>query len=406
MAADIQRRSRQLCPPETPAIIANAGNGPIEHLARRRLMAESRDMLDRDALRNRGFTLTFPNATQKSSIKFVVQIANAGAAKADGYVVLNGAFTTKNQTTDGKKKWSLRQVLTKHAPEQLAKVKFGIHPQGDKLDPDSLVLPSPSLLELEIPTNAFPIQGKGNVTFTAACRLDRSTQGVALIRVLDHRPAAGDSPESARPLIEPGHPVARQFEASAEAFCRLFPNRFYYVDATRGLSAGFHLIEGFFRDDRPLYRHVLSDQEKRQLDRLWDELYFVTGIWEKMLRGFVFFERSERNFLKHPDFDSFKEEDPQLVKDDVLARFQQVYLKRSESRRPARSWRSIPLPCSSRTSARACADTPTRLNARRRLPSGFAVVRRGGVPAAAERPRETEAGKVLQRGLPRQGPRR
>ena len=99
---------------------------------------------------------------------------------------------------------------------------------------------------------------------------------------------------------------------------------------TRGLSAGFHLIEGFFRDDQPLCRSVLSDAEKRELDRLWDELYFVTGIWEKLLRGFVFFERSERNFLKHPDFDAFKEEDPELVKDESLARFKAVYLKRCQ----------------------------------------------------------------------------
>jgi Protein of unknown function (DUF1592)/Protein of unknown function (DUF1588)/Protein of unknown function (DUF1585)/Protein of unknown function (DUF1595) len=43
----------------------------------------------------------------------------------------------------------------------------------------------------------------------------------------------------------------------------------------------------------------------------------------------VFFERSERNFLKHPDFDAFKEEDPDLVKDETLARFQEVYLRRA-----------------------------------------------------------------------------
>src|SRR5262249_19642776 len=108
-----------------------------------------------------------------------------------------------------------------------------------------------------------------------------------------------------------------------------FPSRFVHVDDTRGLSAGFHLIEGFFRDDQPLCRSVLSDPEKRELDRLWGELYFVTGIWEKMLRGFVFFERSERNFLKHRDFDVFKEEDPELVKDDTLARFKEVYLRRA-----------------------------------------------------------------------------
>ncbi len=58
-----------------------------------------------------------------------------------------------------------------------------------------------------------------------------------------------------------------------------------------------------------------------RLNRLWDDLYFGTGLMEKMLRGFVFFERSERNFLKHPDFDPFKEEDPDLVKDETLARF-------------------------------------------------------------------------------------
>src|SRR5262249_10207821 len=131
------------------------------------------------------------------------------------------------------------------------------------------------------------------------------------------------------PMVSPTHSKYAQVEASAKAYCRLFPNRFYHVDSTRGLSAGFHLIEGFFRDDKPLYRSVLSDAEKRELDHLWTELYFVTGIWEKGLRGFVFFERSERNFLKHTDFDSFKEEDPELVKDETLVRFKEVYLKRS-----------------------------------------------------------------------------
>ena len=109
----------------------------------------------------------------------------------------------------------------------------------------------------------------------------------------------------------------------------MFPNRFVYVDDTRGLSAGFHLIEGVFRDDVPLCKLVLSDDQNRELNRLWEELYFGTGMMEKMLRGFVFFERSERNFLKHADFDSFKEEDPELVKDETLARFEQVYLNRS-----------------------------------------------------------------------------
>jgi hypothetical protein len=51
LPVDIQRLSRQLCPAETPAIVPNAGNGLIEHLARRHRMAPSRDTLEHSALR-------------------------------------------------------------------------------------------------------------------------------------------------------------------------------------------------------------------------------------------------------------------------------------------------------------------------------------------------------------------
>ncbi|HEY1189705.1 MAG TPA: DUF1592 domain-containing protein [Gemmata sp.] len=189
LAADAQKLGKELAPTEAPAIVANAGNGPVDHLARRRKTAAARDTFD---------------------------------------------------------------------PTKLAK------------------------LSVKVPN-----------------------------------------------LPEAGEPVGASVAASGNAFCRLFPNRFVFVDGTRGLSAGFHLIEGFFRDDTPLCRSVLTDAENADLDRLWRELYFATNIWEKMLRGFVFFERSERNFLKHKDFDGFKEEDPDLVKDETLARFQEAYLRRS-----------------------------------------------------------------------------
>lgn len=58
-------------------------------------------------------------------------------------------------------------------------------------------------------------------------------------------------------------------------------------------------------------------------------LYVVTDIWHKMLRVFIFFERSERNFRKRPDFDSIHEEDPELLKDEALARFKEINLRRS-----------------------------------------------------------------------------
>lgn len=329
LAGEVRRLSTQVCTKETQAIVGDAGNGPVEHLARRRRTADSRDTFDTSAVGPQRLTREFRNVTEKPTIKLVVHVANAGDTKADGYVILNGTFTTNESTVDAKKKWSLRALLAEHAKDAFEMLKFGTHPAGDRVEADAFVLKAPGMVEIEIPSKAFPFKAKGNLTFTAESRLDRSTTGLARVRVLDRPPTADEVPELALPLIDPKHPVAREIETGGATFCKLFPNRFVYVDSTRGLSAGFHLIEGFFRDDRPLYNSVLNDAERKELDRLWDELYFVTGIWEKMLRGFVFFERSERNFLKHKDFDGFREEDPELVKDEKLAEFQDVYLRRS-----------------------------------------------------------------------------
>jgi hypothetical protein len=113
-----------------------------------------------------------------------------------------------------------------------------------------------------------------------------------------------------------------------EQFCSVFPDRFCYVDPGRGLSAGFHLVEGFFRDDLPLQRLVLTEEERGQLDQLWRELDFVTQRTETLLRGFVWFERSEREVLHDERFAFLRAEDPQLTSPELLERFEKLYLDR------------------------------------------------------------------------------
>ena len=44
----------------------------------------------------------------------------------------------------------------------------------------------------------------------------------------------------------------------------------------RLLSAGFHLMTGYFRYDAPLSALLLNEAQQRELDRLWDEFHFVT----------------------------------------------------------------------------------------------------------------------------------
>ena len=88
-------------------------------------------------------------------------------------------------------------------------------------------------------------------------------------------------------LVVPAGQRARYEEAFAK-FCRVFPDAFYieergrnYFDKTKDrgrlLSAGFHNLMGYFRDDQPLYELLLSDQQQHELDELWQELDFVAA---------------------------------------------------------------------------------------------------------------------------------
>src|SRR5690606_1469940 len=102
-------------------------------------------------------------------------------------------------------------------------------------------------------------------------------------------------------LVIPADP-SRQAEAMAALtrFADLFPDAFLITERTstwlaadqtgRLLSAGFHSMMGFFRDDRPLYELILDDADRRELDTLWQELNFITHAPTRQLSGFVWFE--------------------------------------------------------------------------------------------------------------------
>jgi hypothetical protein len=333
LAEDIQRRSRMLCVPETQAIISDAGNAPIPHIDRRKKTAAGRDQFNRNLINQPSQRLQWErkDGSDKVAARLILSVSGFDADTETGFVILNQPhFSSEGpdgyNPKDSKKNLSLRAYLSEYAPEQLKELNFGVHPDGRNLDPDSLVLKVPSTIDIAIAPEA--LKDRRTHRFYTQASLDGRQLGAARVTLRNQKAKADDGAGSVV-LFAPDHPAAKQFASSCERFCRLFPNRFYFVDETRGISAGFHLIEGFFRDDQPLVNSVLSEEEKRQLDRLWDELYFSTDICDKMLHGFVFFEREERGFLKHPDFNAIREEDPDLGKEENLRRFEQIYLKRS-----------------------------------------------------------------------------
>lgn len=131
-------------------------------------------------------------------------------------------------------------------------------------------------------------------------------------------------------------------EAKAlEQFCSVFPDAFYiaernpYFDSRvsgneRLLTAGFHLMQGYFRDDRPLCDLVLDEAGRREIDGLWDELNFVTLAPIRQYKDFIFFERAEPpQFIGDAEFDHFRSEDKNATSAAQMQRLAEMYLARA-----------------------------------------------------------------------------
>jgi hypothetical protein len=90
-----------------------------------------------------------------------------------------------------------------------------------------------------------------------------------------------------------------RYDAAFARFAAVFPDAFfvsergrYFPDNTRDtgrhLSAGFHNVMGYFRDDQPFYQLMLDEKGQRELDAMWDELDFVAlGLTRTFIQFFL-----------------------------------------------------------------------------------------------------------------------
>jgi mono/diheme cytochrome c family protein len=126
-----------------------------------------------------------------------------------------------------------------------------------------------------------------------------------------------------------------------QEFCRVFPATFFVADRApyydpkaagsgRFLTAGFHLMQGFFRDDAPLYELALDDRERRELDTRWKELNFVTLAPMRQYKDFIFFERAEPpRFMMGAEFDFARSEDKSAISEAKIAQLRAAYLAKA-----------------------------------------------------------------------------
>ena len=333
----IEAGRRKFFPPEESLIRSNAGNWPISHLDFRAKTAAMRDQFDprvfQSRRRIRFDRLRAPKKKDDGNLTLYLRIESSDPKSGDNYVLLHRPLFSKSDNLPRNEREeqqheiiTLRSVLEQHAPDLAKRLAFGKHPHGSPLDADSFVLKAPA--ELEIPLSPKLLNALNGKHFLVDCELDpkHSPEGSVMIASsTGKRPDESDA-ANGEWLIHPESQTAKELAASAKRFCETFPNRFFYVDQNRGLAAGFHLVEGFFRDDQPLVQKVLTPQETQELDRLWEEMNFVTESSETLIRGFVWFERSERHVLHDQRFDFLRPEDPNLVQRELLDRFEKVYL--------------------------------------------------------------------------------
>jgi hypothetical protein len=129
--------------------------------------------------------------------------------------------------------------------------------------------------------------------------------------------------------------------ADLEEFCRVFPDTFFeserppYFDAKarrsgRLLTAGFHLMQGYFRDDQPLCELVLDEAERRRLETLWRELNFITLAPLRQFKDFIFFEREEPpQFMREARFDFARSEDRDATASAKVEQLRAAYVAKA-----------------------------------------------------------------------------
>jgi len=126
-----------------------------------------------------------------------------------------------------------------------------------------------------------------------------------------------------------------RYEAAWGRFCSVFPDMFYkesrgrnyFVtgkDEGRYLSAGFHNVMGYFRDDQPLYELLLDKTQQATLDEMWREMDFVASI---NIRTYVEFAKLGTRGTR----DDFKDGEPEVREIEVEEIVSEVRIRKLEA---------------------------------------------------------------------------
>jgi Protein of unknown function (DUF1592)/Protein of unknown function (DUF1588)/Protein of unknown function (DUF1587)/Protein of unknown function (DUF1585)/Protein of unknown function (DUF1595)/Planctomycete cytochrome C len=242
------------------------------------------------------------NATQPVTVFLVV--GNAGDGSDHDIAV----WQKPRLVVKGRPDINLRDVPT--VPQSnagqlqaLNPQRFGHNLDGTPSDPDDLVVQAPSVVSVRIPAD---LAAGAELVATGKLASGSGDEGSVQFQILTNQPTSGlalletgatvsDAPGPwtsdrrrmtfASPIVVNDSSAARQrLDSAMGEFRQLFPAALCYtkivpVDEVVTLTL-------FYREDDQLSRLMLDETQKRRLDRLWDELHFVTRDALTTLDGF------------------------------------------------------------------------------------------------------------------------
>ncbi len=142
-------------------------------------------------------------------------------------------------------------------------------------------------------------------------------------------------------LIVPAGERAR-YEAAFARFANVFPDVFYVrergrffpddsQDKGRLLSAGYHNVMGYFRDDTPLSELILDEKGQRELERLWDEFDFIADFTGRTWVQY-FFNQSGEILGNGRESGSNRPSDKAVSATPVIMELRDAYLAKADAR--------------------------------------------------------------------------
>jgi len=160
--------------------------------------------------------------------------------------------------------------------------RFGTQPGGPTIDPASIAVRAPSVLEFRLPAD---LAAGCELVTEGALDPAAAAEGSVQLQLLASPPGATQGATPELPVVAlAGSNARRRFEAAFDTIRRVFPPALCYtkivpVDEVITLNL-------FYREDDHLRGLMLDETQAAALDRLWAELRYVSQDALKMVDAF------------------------------------------------------------------------------------------------------------------------